>query len=132
MQMNITTDYAIRAILYLAEKDKLSSTAEIAEAVSIPHSYVPAIMKKLKDAEIAKVTRGVKGGWALAKDPNTITLYDIIITMENTIKINRCLEEDGFCNRTTPSTCAVHGVYNDLQNYLESELKKVKVTDVID
>lgn len=40
MQLNVTTDYAIRTVLYLAIKDELATSNEIAMAMGIPPSYV--------------------------------------------------------------------------------------------
>lgn len=131
MQLNVTTDYAMRAILYLAKKNELSSTAEISEAVNIPHSYLPAIMKKLKEADLTKVTRGVKGGWSLARRPEEISLFDIITTMETTVKINYCLEDNSKCNHLGNDRCSVYRVYCQIQNFLERELDSVKITDLI-
>ena len=39
MQFNITTDYAIRTVLYLAMKNRLATAAEISEAMHIPKNY---------------------------------------------------------------------------------------------
>ena len=36
MQLNVTTDYAIRTVLYLAIKDELATSNEIAMAMGIP------------------------------------------------------------------------------------------------
>lgn len=41
MQLKITTDYAIRMILYLAQNESvIVSATEIAQAMKIPHSYL--------------------------------------------------------------------------------------------
>lgn len=47
MQLNVTTDYAIRTVLYLAVKDELATANEIATAMGIPPSYVLKITRKL-------------------------------------------------------------------------------------
>lgn len=41
MQINITTDYAIRAVLQLAKTNELLSTTKIAEEMNIPGNYLP-------------------------------------------------------------------------------------------
>lgn len=50
MQLKITTDYAIRMILYLAQNESvIVSATEIAQAMKIPHSYliqIGAVLKK--------------------------------------------------------------------------------------
>lgn len=54
MQLNVTTDYAIRTVLYLAIKDELATSNEIAMAMGIPPSYVLKITSKLVVAGIIK------------------------------------------------------------------------------
>lgn len=46
MQLNVTTDYAIRIILYLALRKEITTSKEIAAAMSIPQNYVLKITHK--------------------------------------------------------------------------------------
>ena len=61
MQLNVTTDYAIRTVLYLAVKDELATANEIATAMGIPPSYVLKITRKLVAAGIIKRIVGAQG-----------------------------------------------------------------------
>lgn len=61
MQLNVTTDYAIRTVLYLAIKDELATSNEIAMAMGIPPSYVLKITSKLVAAGIIKRIVGAQG-----------------------------------------------------------------------
>lgn len=49
MQLNITTDYAIRIVIYLAIKEKLTTSKEISEAMFILERYIGKITRKLKE-----------------------------------------------------------------------------------
>ncbi|WP_394883854.1 hypothetical protein [Clostridium tertium] len=48
MQLNITTDYAIRIVRCLAIKAKLTTAKEISEEMVIPKNYIVKITRKLK------------------------------------------------------------------------------------
>ena len=98
MQLKNTTDYAIRIVCHLAMHSETVTTSELASELKVPGSYIPKITKKLKDANIITASEGLKGGYSLAKKPEDISLYDIISATEVTMKINRCLEKDGFCS----------------------------------
>lgn len=52
MQINITTDYAIRIVLYLAIRKELVSSVDIAYAMGIQPGYVLKITRKLVNAGI--------------------------------------------------------------------------------
>lgn len=67
MQLNVTTDYAIRTVLYLAIKDELATSNEIAMAMGIPPSYVLKITSKLVVAGIIKRIVGAQGAFCWLK-----------------------------------------------------------------
>lgn len=115
MQLNITTDYAIRIVYYLALKEETITASELASVLKIPVNYISKITKKLKAAEIVQACEGIKGGYALMKKPEMISLFDIVSSMEVTMKINRCLEPDGFCSRNATDYCNVHKALLNVQ-----------------
>ena len=131
MQLTSTTDYAIRIVCYLAAQRQMISTSELSQELSVPSSYIPKITKKLKAAGIVQACEGIKGGYALVKNPEIISLFDIVSSMEVTMKINRCLEPDGFCSRNATDYCNVHKALLKVQRTYEDALKSVSVADLI-
>ena len=131
MQLNITTDYAIRIVYYLALKEETITASELASVLKIPVNYISKITKKLKAAEIVQACEGIKGGYALMKKPEMISLFDIVSSMEVTMKINRCLEPDGFCSRYATDYCNVHKALLNVQKTYEDALKSVTIADLI-
>lgn len=131
MQLASTTGYAIRIVCYLAAQRQMISTSELSQELSVPSSYIPKITKKLKQAGIIKACEGTNGGYMLAKQPENISLMDIISCVEETMAINRCLEEDCFCSRNLEDTCKIHKILLSLQNTYNNKLESVKVSDVI-
>ena len=127
MQFNITTDYAIRTVLYLGQCKKRASTTEIAKEMGIPRGYLEKVLSKLKKAEYISANLGTKGGYSLNKSLKEITLGDVIRIMENTTKINRCLEQDNFCNRNAADFCAVRKYYVRVQKELEEKFFNVSL-----
>ena len=104
MQLKNSTDYAIRIVCYLAAQERMVSTSELSRKLNVSTNYVPAIAKKLKDAKIVTACEGTNGGYMLAKQLENISLMDIISCVEETMAINRCLEEDRFCPRNLEDT----------------------------
>ena len=99
MQLNITTDYAIRIVYYLALHKENVTASELASVLKIPVSYISKITKKLKQAGIIKACEGIKGGYQIAKQPENISLRDVISCTESTMAISRCLEKEGGCSK---------------------------------
>jgi Rrf2 family protein len=105
MELNRQTDYALRAVLYLASHP-LASISEVAEAQFVPHDFLAKIMQKLSHAGIVKTARGVGGGISLARTPGEISMLDVIEALEGPLAVNRCFARPGECRRE--EYCAVH------------------------
>ena len=131
MQLTRTTDYAIRIVCYLAAQRQMISTSELSQELSVPSSYIPKITKKLKQAGIIKACEGIKGGYQIAKQPENISLMDVISCTESTMAISRCLEKEEDCSRNYIACCKVHQILLDLQNIYNNRLESVKISDII-
>ena len=131
MQLTSTTDYAIRIVCYLAAQRQMISTSELSQELSVPSSYIPKITKKLKQAGIIKACEGIKGGYQITKQPENISLRDVISCTESTMAISRCLEKEGGCSKNYIACCKVHQILLDLQNIYNNRLESVKISDII-
>lgn len=130
MQMSVTTNYAIRIIAELSMKNKLSAN-DLSGILGIPIPSVMKIMDKLRNAGLIEVRRGVDGGFVLVRRNQDITLYELIKTMESTIYINRCLEDDKYCSRCAVDYCEMRKLYEETQEKLEEELKRYTIRKLI-
>ena len=88
--MNISSrcEYGYRAVLELASHGYAgeSLTVEaIAERRHIPHKFLVHILLQLKRAGIVRSIRGAKGGYLLARPPETISLLDIIVAIDGPV-----------------------------------------------
>jgi Rrf2 family nitric oxide-sensitive transcriptional repressor len=125
MQLNVTTDYAVRAMVCLAEEKRMVSGVEIAEKMNIPPTYLLNIMGKLRNAAFVSVKRGNAGGYVLAKQPSEISLWDIMEVMEGTMKIDRYDEDKDACGNASAGVQQVRDAYRCLQNTMETYLRSV-------
>lgn len=78
MQFKASTDYGIRAILYLAAQGTTCSSKDIAEDMSIPRDYLIQLAQLLRNAGIIEARPGKHGGYRLAKEPADITVLHIM------------------------------------------------------
>lgn len=131
MQLNITTDYAVRVILMLSAPDSFASSAEIAQTQMIPINYLMKVLTKLKAAGLISSTRGVNGGYYLDKPTNEISFQMIFEAMGDTVKVNRCLEQEGHCSRNAMDSCPAHSFYLKVQNDLDRYFSHTTLADLI-
>lgn len=66
------------------------------------------------------------------KNLENIILGELIMVMHNTVKINRCLEEDGYCSMGVTKTCKVHKYYVKMQTLLEDIIFNISLKDILD
>ena len=82
MQLKASTDYGLRAVLYLAHMGETCSSKDIAEAMLIPRDYLIQLAQLLRRAGIVDARPGKNGGYKLAKPPEVISLYDVMRALE--------------------------------------------------
>lgn len=81
--------YGLAAICELSkhEGDSVMQIKDIAANANIPQNYLEQLLGKLRRAGIVESIRGAKGGYKLARDPKEIKVLDILIALEDDLKI---------------------------------------------
>src|SRR5262249_39601419 len=102
MKVSTRGDYASRALLSLALHDDAGPTSvrDIAERTGLPQPYLEQILLALKGAGLVRSKRGVGGGYVLAREPNDITLGQIVAAVDGPIVAGDFGEphQDGACD----------------------------------
>ena len=116
-----TSKYAIRGVIYLAvyaTENKRIGIKKIAEALDIPAPFLGKILQVLVRRKILSSTKGPNGGFGLDKDPETISLYEIIVEMDGDQLFNSCLLGAGKCNenKAEGGYCAIHKDFEDVRS----------------
>ena len=58
--------------------------------------------------------------------------YEIVNLVEGTTRINRCLEDDGYCSRNGTATCPVHRFYAHIQSYLDQAFQDKTIASLLE
>ena len=86
-----TAEYALRAVAALASSpDEPMVTQRIAELTKVPLGYLSKVLQALGRAELVKATRGLHGGFTLARPPAQVTVYDVVQAVEPLQRIRTC------------------------------------------
>jgi Rrf2 family protein len=84
VRISAKADYAVRAALELAVHsggDPVKGE-RLSEAQDIPLQFLEHILLELKHAQLVQARRGAKGGYWLAREPEEITVADVIRAVE--------------------------------------------------
>ena len=132
MQLMLTTDYAVRAMLYLAEKHEYISSQEISKACAIDRDFAQKILRKLRNAGLVSVQMGATGGYTLAREAKDISMGEVLTVMEETMCLNRCTEDEGQCGKDMTARCSARNFYAAVQEQLDKILNETSLQDIID
>ncbi len=125
MRLTRGADYGARGMIRLAQEaqGQVMLVSDIAAREGLPESYLAKIFQDLARSGIVRSHRGARGGFALARDPQDISLREIIEAIEGPIALNTCLE----CGSAQPcermGTCPVYPVLKRAQEQLLSTLE---------
>ena len=93
MKISVKVDYACRVMAELARlhgSGELAQIEHLAQTESVPANFLAQILLDLRDHGLISSRRGNRGGYALARPPEEISLYDILIAVEG-----QCLQLSG-------------------------------------
>lgn len=134
--MRITTlaEYGVICALHLARRgpDGPVTGREIAERERLPADYVEQILLRLRRAGIVRSTRGARGGYALAREPERISIRDVIEASESTTFDLHCVThpvEEERCSAA--HACSIRPVWVLLQQRIDAVLQGVHLSDLL-
>src|SRR5262245_53240229 len=85
-----TVDYALRAVVYLADQGRARTTPQIAEVTRVPAPYLAKVLQSLHRGGIVRSQRGLRGGFQLAREPAALTIWDVVQAVEPIERIRTC------------------------------------------
>ncbi|MEA5572510.1 Rrf2 family transcriptional regulator [Calothrix sp. UHCC 0171] len=85
MELSSKLEYALLALLEIANlhnNGEPLQIQQIADARNIPKRYLEQVLATLRRGGLIKSTRGVKGGYVLAREPHQINVLDVLECIE--------------------------------------------------
>jgi Rrf2 family protein len=134
--MRITTwaEYGVICALHLARRagEGLVSGREIAEREKLPPDYAEQVLLRLRRAGIVTSSRGARGGYALARPADLITLREILAASELVTFDVRCETHPVDPLRcSSEHECPIRPVWQMLQRRIDEVLEAVKLGDLL-
>ena len=105
------------------------SAAEIATIQDISQKYLESILAMLKTAGLVTVRRGNTGGYMLSREPEKITMLDVLLPLEDSLGIVHCTENSGECDRV--DECITRKVWQELKEATDAVLGKKNLAELV-
>ena len=132
MKISTKGRYALRMLIDLAEHNDKGFIAlkEIAERQDISKKYLEQIIPILNRSGILITNRGYQGGYKLAKNPEDITVGEILRNTEGSMAPVACLEQTpNQCEKC--SYCVTLPVWQGLEKVVNEYLDSISLQDII-
>ena len=132
MKISTRTEYGIRVLVTLAraEEGACLSLTEIARREKLPHAYLEQLVRDLRRADLVSATRGVTGGYRLARPPAQIAMTDAVRALEGPILEMPCAGAEDLEHWDRPQPCSVHEIFQRVYESLSGTLGGTSLADV--
>ncbi len=134
--MRITTKsrYGTRLIIDLALNSQNGPVklGDISARQGISLKYLEKLIKKLKETGFVKSVRGPNGGYMLAKPVKSISVGDIVKTLEGSVSITDCSDKEnacGVCNRA--GECITQWIWMETSEAMFKKLNSFKLDRLV-
>lgn len=86
-----TVEYALRAVVYLAQQaPRARTTEQIAAVTRVPQAYLAKVLQSLCQAGLVRSQRGLGGGMSLRQEPSAITILNVVNAVDPIRRIQEC------------------------------------------
>ncbi len=124
------TDYGIVVLTHVVRENAgaLHTARDLAERAQLPLPTVSKLLKALVGAGLLVSHRGVRGGYALARRPEQISVSEIIAAIEGPIAITECGSGGGQCG--LEQGCATRSNWGRISRTVQEALDALTLADM--
>lgn len=125
------SDYAIVVLSELSRaRGQIVTATMLSQSTRIPEPTVAKVLKILSKHDIVQSTRGAHGGYHMARDPQSITVHELIVALEGPVAITSCAHNStDRCK--VEEFCTVRGGWQKINDAVIATLDGIFLTDLI-
>ncbi len=129
MKFSKTTEYAFSILSYLAtDTSKLYKADNIFKDLNIPYRYLRKQLTILTKSGLIKSTQGKFGGFSISKNPEIISLLDIVLAIDDKQISNSCFFGNNEC--TMREKCSFHDKWENVRLEVRKVLSTTTIADL--
>ncbi len=126
--------YGVKALYELAVRygENPITIREISERHGLPVAFLEQVLHTLKKQELVESHRGANGGYCLARDPDDITIGDVIRALDGPIALCDCLRNPESDDVTEKKRhCVTSHLYRKLSKKVEESFDSVTLKELM-
>jgi Rrf2 family iron-sulfur cluster assembly transcriptional regulator len=123
--------HAVRAMVALARlpEGEHAGAARIAREIGAPQNYLGKLLQTLARAGLVHSQTGLGGGFRLAREPQRISLLDVVDPIEHISRWAGCILGHPECSETAP--CAIHDRWKAVRDAYLKMLRRTTIADLV-
>jgi Rrf2 family iron-sulfur cluster assembly transcriptional regulator len=131
LRLTNAADYAVRAMIHIAclPEGAVALRGDVARAYGIPSSFMAKILRQLVRAGLLQSSRGVHGGFALARSASEIHLLEVVEAIEGPLALVDCMSEGSGC--TWADECPANSVWQEVQLGMADVLRRATLETLV-
>ena len=132
MKLSRKCDYAMRALIYAIAQggQDYIKIADIADSEDIPARYLEQIFLTLKNSGILSSRVGPGGGYRLRKEPDNVTLGEIVRLIDGPVAPVRCVSQTAYEKCPLEGGCALRPVMKDVRDAIAEILDSITLAEI--
>ena len=134
MKLTTKARYAVMAMADLAAfgHEAPITLAAIADRQDISQCYLEQLFVRLRRAGLVGSVRGPGGGYRLARDPEEISIEEIVRAVNPPIRATRCDGASGSGCLRDNRRCLTHDLWQALGDRITLFLRSISLADVVE
>jgi Rrf2 family protein len=136
MKLSVRGEYALRALLVLTLHygENVVHIRTIAAEQRIPKKFLEQILNDLKSLGAVESRRGARGGYRLARPPESITLASVVRHVEGAMAPVSCVSERFYKPCTCPdeALCPIRDVMKEAREAVVKVMESLTLADLRD
>lgn len=129
LRMSRLTDYGILLLAHLAAENEQRNARELTEGTGLPGPAVSKLLKRLAREGFLESQRGTKGGYALARPAEQISVAAVIDALEGPIALTECSAHPGACERE--ASCQVRAPWQRINLAVRRTLEHIHLSELV-
>jgi Rrf2 family transcriptional regulator, cysteine metabolism repressor len=129
MRLTARSEYGLLALIDLGVRfgEGPVSAREVSERQGVPAKFLEQLLGSLRKAGLVNSVRGARGGFALTREPEKITVLEIVEALEGSLAPTAC-DGGSLCGRR--AACAAADVWGKATEALREVFETTTLADL--
>jgi Rrf2 family protein len=131
LRLSKKADYGLIALSYMAAPGQraIVSTREMAEQHDIPVELLAKVLQRLARRGVLTSVQGINGGYRLARDPQAISVADVVEAIDGPLTLTACSDTTDTCDQF--AKCNIRDPLHRIRERIASALATCSVAELV-